>query len=258
MRTKDIQSQIDKRNIQIEKVGVKNIKYPIVVEDKSNGFQHTIAEIDMFVDLPHDHRGTHMSRFLEVLNSYHQEVIIDNLKPLLSDIKKQLNSQKAYIKIRFPYFVKKTAPVSKSTSLLDYDCVFEASLSENFEFKLGVTVPITTLCPCSKEISDFGAHNQRSYVTIMVIYHTFVWLEELIEYAEKSASCEIYPLLKRPDEKFVTEKAFNNPAFAEDIVREITLSLQKDDRIEWFSVESENIESIHNHNAYAFVEKRIL
>ena len=255
MTYKDIQSQTDTRNIQIEKVGVKNIKYPIVVEDRSNKNQHTTADIDIFVDLPHDHRGTHMSRFLEVLNSYHKENIIDNLQSLLCDIKKTLNSQAAYIKIKFPYFIEKTAPVSKSTSLLDYNCEFDAILTEEFIFKLGVTVPITTLCPCSKEISDYGAHNQRSLVSIMVKYNSFIWLEELIEYAEKVASCEIYPLLKRPDEKYVTEKAYNNPAFAEDIVREITLLLQKDERIDWFRVESENIESIHNHNAYACVER---
>jgi GTP cyclohydrolase I len=254
MTHKDIQSQKDLRNIEIEKVGVKNIKYPIIVEDRENKLQNTVADIDIFVDLPHDHRGTHMSRFLEVLNSYHKENLIDNLEPLLKEVKKQLNSETAYIKIKFPYFVQKTAPVSMLTSLLDYSCVFEASLADIFEFKLGVTVPVTTLCPCSKEISDFGAHNQRSYVTVKVIYNTFIWIEELIDYVEKTASCEIYPLLKRPDEKYVTEKAYQNPVFVEDIVREVTLILKKDKRIDWFSVESENIESIHNHNAYAYVE----
>jgi len=249
----DIQSQKDMRQIAIDKVGVKNIKYPIVVEDRENKLQNTVADVDMFVDLPQEHRGTHMSRFLEILNSYHQETLIDSLEPLLEEVKSQLNSKKAYVKIKFPYFIKKTAPVSKITSLLDYECEFEASLSDVFEFKIGVTVPITTLCPCSKEISDFGAHNQRSYVTVKVIYNSFVWIEELVETVEKSASCEIYPLLKRPDEKYVTEKAFENPAFVEDIVRDITLVLKKDKRIDWFSVESENMESIHNHNAYALV-----
>jgi len=252
----DIQSQEDYRNIQIEKVGVKKIRYPIIVEDKHYEKQQTIADIDIFVDLPHNHRGTHMSRFLEVLNNYHKDTIINNLENLCSDIKIALKSEKAYIKLKFPYFIKKTAPVSKINSLLDYDCVFEASLSDKFIFLMGVTVPITTLCPCSKEISLFGAHNQRSYVTIMVRYNEFVWLEELIEIAEKTASCEIYSLLKRPDEKYVTEKAFKNPTFVEDIVRNITLILQSDKRIDWFCVESENIESIHNHNAYAYVEKK--
>jgi len=268
----DIQSQRDYRNVLIDKVGVKNVKYPIVVEDRSNKFQYTVADIDIFVDLPCEYRGTHMSRFLDVLNSYHKETLIDNLEPFLREVKKQLNSKKAYVKIRFPYFIEKTAPISKIKSLLDYDCVFEASLSENFvdkkhdsikyeedakfEFILGVTVPITTLCPCSKEISDFGAHNQRSYVSVKVIYNDFIWIEELVDIVEKTASCEIYPLLKRPDEKYVTEKAFNNPQFAEDIVREVTVRFLEDKRIEWFCVESENIESIHNHNAYACVTKR--
>ena len=195
-----------------------------------------------------------MSRFLEVLNSYHKENLIDNLEALLSDVKKQLNSQKAYIQIRFPYFIEKIAPVSKITSLLDYECVFEACLADVYEFKLGVTVPITTLCPCSKEISDYGAHNQRSYVTVTVLYNDFVWIEELVDIVEKVASCEIYPLLKRPDEKYVTERAFDNPAFVEDIVRDVTLVLKEDSRIVWFRVESENMESIHNHGAYACVE----
>jgi GTP cyclohydrolase I len=249
----DVQSERDLRNIAIDKVGVKNIRYPIVVEDKANKYQNTVAFIDIFVDLPHEHRGTHMSRFMEVLNSYHKETLIDNLEPFLNQVKSRLNSQKAYVNIEFPYFITKTAPVTKMTSLLDYNCVFEASLADKFEFKLSVTVPVTTLCPCSKEISDYGAHNQRSYVTVKIEYNQFVWIEELIDYVEESASCEIYPLLKRPDEKYVTEKAFNNPAFVEDIVRDVTLRLKNDERIKWFCVESENIESIHNHEAYACV-----
>ena len=249
----DIQSQKDHRNIEICKVGVKNIKYPIIVEDRAQKFQNTIAEIDIFVDLHNEHRGTHMSRFLEVLNKYHKETLIDNLETFLKEIRTQLNSQSAFVNIKFPYFVEKEAPVSKIKSLIDYNCIFEASLTNEFSLKIGVVVPITTLCPCSKEISDFGAHNQRSYVTIKAIYNTFIWLEELIEIVEKNASCEIYSLLKRPDEKFVTEKAYNNPMFVEDIVRDITIILQSDNRIKWFSIESDNIESIHNHNAYALI-----
>ena len=253
----DIQSQKDYRQVAIDKVGVKNIKYPIVVEDRRFKTQNTVALIDMFVDLPQEHRGTHMSRFLEVLNSYHKENLIDSLEALLGDVKRQLNSQKAYIRIRFPYFIEKVAPVSKITSLLDYECVFEACLTDVYEFKLGVTVPITTLCPCSKEISAYGAHNQRSYVTVTVLYNAFVWIEELVDIVEKVASSEIYPLLKRPDEKYVTERAFNNPAFVEDIVRDVTLVLRDDERIVWYRVESENMESIHNHGAYACVESDI-
>ena len=249
----DIQGQEDYRNVSIDKVGVKNIKYPIIVEDRNNKIQNTIAEIDIFVELPHHHRGTHMSRFLEVLNSYHKETLIDNLEPFLQEVKNQLHSETAYVQIRFPYFIQKIAPVSKISSLLDYECVFEAFYSDHFEMKLGVTVPVTTLCPCSKEISKYGAHNQRSHVTVKVVYNSFIWLEELVDYVEKTASCEIYPLLKRPDEKFVTEKAYENPVFVEDIVRDLTVILQNDSRVDWFSVESENMESIHNHNAYALV-----
>ena len=251
---KDIQNEKDNREIPIDKVGVKHIKYPIIVEDKKNKFQHTIADIDIFVELPKEHRGTHMSRFLEVLNSYHKETLIDNLEPMLQKVKNRLNSQKSYITIRFPYFIEKVAPVSKISSLLNYDCVFEASLDTEFEFYFGVIVPVCALCPCSKEISDYGAHNQRSYVSLRLKYTSFIWLEEIIEIIERSASCELFPLLKRQDEKYVTEHAFNHPVFVEDIVRNVTEKLKNDPRITWFCVESENIESIHNHSAYAKVE----
>jgi len=251
----DVQSEIDYRSIPLEKVGVKNIKYPIIVEDRSCQIQHTVADIDLFVDLPHHHRGTHMSRFMEVLYQYRQESLIHNLEQLLREVKQRLKSEKAYINIRFPYFMEKIAPVSRLKSLLNYDCFFEVSLAQVLVMILGVSVPITALCPCSKEISRYGAHNQRSYVTVKIISESFIWLEELIEMIEQSGSSEIYPLLKRPDEKYVTEKAYDNPVFAEDLVRSITEQLQKDHRIKWFSVEAENWESIHNHNAYAFVEK---
>jgi len=252
----DIQSQVDKRNITIDKVGVKKVRYPIIVEDRENGIQNTVAELDIFVELPHHHRGTHMSRFIEVLNKFHKENFIKKLPDFLSEIKKSLNADASYTKIRFPYFLKKKAPVSGTESLLSYNCFFEASFHENFDLIIGVKVPVTSLCPCSKEISDFGAHSQRSLVTVKVSFDEFVWLEELIEIVEKSASSEIYPLLKRIDEKFVTETAFKNPAFVEDIVRDITLKLQEDKRIKYYRVESENFESIHNHNAYACVERK--
>ncbi len=251
----DVQNQKDTRRIKIDKVGVKNIHYPIIVEDRANKIQHTTAIIDIYVELPHEYRGTHMSRFLEVLNSYHKETLIDNLEPFLHDIKQKLHSEAAYVNIKFPYFIKKTAPVSNIESLLDYQCEFSAVLNKSFDFIISVNVPVTTLCPCSKEISQYGAHNQRSNVTLKARYKDFIWIEELIAYVEKSASCEIYPLLKRVDEKYVTEKAYENPVFVEDIVRDITLKLKQDKRITWFSIESENFESIHNHSAYAFVEQ---
>ncbi len=251
----DIQSLKDKRNIAIDRVGVKNVKYPIIVDDRENKVQHTVATIDIFVDLPHHHRGTHMSRFIEVLNRYHRETFIANLENFAKDIKKSLNADSSYAVIRFPYFIKKKAPVTKIESLMSYNCSFEVSMTDKFLLTICVEVPITTLCPCSKEVSDYGAHNQRSIVTLKVIAEDFIWIEELIELVESCASCEIYSLLKRSDEKFVTEKAYDNPRFVEDIVREVTLKLKADKRIKAYSVESENFESIHNHNAYACVKK---
>jgi len=248
----DIQNQKDTRKITIDKVGVKGIKYPIVVSDRTNKIQNTIADINFYVELPHYNRGTHMSRFVEVLNHYHQEEIIFNLEKLLAEIKKSLKANASYIEIAFPYFIQKKAPISRIPSYLNYECYFKASLSTDYEFVIGVNVPITTLCPCSKEISLYGAHNQRSEVTVFVQYTEFVWLEELIEMIEQTCSCDIYPLLKRSDEKYVTEKAYDNPMFVEDVVRELTVKLLNDNRIVHFEIESENYESIHNHNAYAY------
>jgi len=250
----DVQSLEDKRNIAIDRVGVKNVRYPIVVEDRENKIQHTVANIDIFVDLPHHHRGTHMSRFIEVLNRFHKESFIDNLEKFMLDIKTSLDADSSYAVIKFPYFIKKKAPVSNIESLMSYDCYFQASMDKNFSLLIGAEVPVTTLCPCSKEVSDYGAHNQRSIVSVKVKADDFIWIEEIIDIVESCASCEIYSLLKRSDEKYVTEKAFDNPRFVEDIVREVTLKLKADKRIKGFSVESENFESIHNHNAYACVK----
>ncbi len=255
MEVRDVQSQQDGRNITIDKVGVKNIHYPIVVEDRARETQHTTAELDIYVQLPHSERGTHMSRFIEVLNRYHEESFIHNLEPFLQDVKSALNADAAFTKIRFPYFMRKKAPVSGIESILSYNCIFEASCKEDYRLEIGVEVPVTTLCPCSKEISDYGAHNQRSMIRIKVSYTDFIWLEELIEYAESSASCEIYSLLKRVDEKHVTEKAYDNPRFVEDVIRELAIKLQNDKRVTHFRIEAENMESIHNHNAYACIER---
>jgi len=255
MSIPDIQNQSDSRKLSIDKVGVKGVRYPIVVEDRANGIQHSVAELNIYVELPHHRRGTHMSRFIEVLNRYHTEAFIGKLESFLMELRTTMKAEAAYVEIKFPYFINKKAPVSHISSLLSYDCCFNASYKDEFNLWIGVSVPVTTLCPCSKEISEYGAHNQRSQVTIQVSYNEFIWLEELISLAERHASCEIYPLLKRSDEKFVTEKAYNNPKFVEDIVREITLELQKDTRITGFHVESENYESIHNHSAYAMISK---
>ncbi|MFO7896583.1 MAG: GTP cyclohydrolase FolE2 [Candidatus Cloacimonadales bacterium] len=249
----DIQSLQDKRNVTIDRVGVKGVRYPIVVDDKRNKQQHTVADIDISVELLHQHRGTHMSRFIEVLNKFHDNLIAD-LENFILEIKNSLDAERAYTKINFPYFVSKKAPVSRIESLLSYNCWFEASYSDRYHLKIGVEVPVTSLCPCSKEISDYGAHNQRSLVTVEVEYEGFVWLEDIIELVESAASCEIYPLLKRVDEKYVTEKAYENPGFVEDMVRDITTKLRSDQRITSFKVEAENFESIHNHSAYACVK----
>jgi GTP cyclohydrolase I len=252
---KDIQSLPDERNVLIDKVGVKGVRYPIIVEDKDNGTQPTIADLDIYVQLPHEHRGTHMSRFLEILNEYHKDSIIENLESFLKEVKIRLHAEASFANVRFPYFLKKKAPVSGIESLLDYNCFFEASYGESYDLVIGVIVPVTSLCPCSKEISEDGAHNQRSHITVRARFKDFVWLEDLIALAEETASCEIYPLLKRVDEKYVTEKAFSRPRFVEDIVREMAVRLRADERITGFRVESENFESIHNHSAYAFVEE---
>jgi GTP cyclohydrolase I len=251
---KDIQNEFDERKVPINKVGIKDVKYPIIVEDKINKTQNTIADLNIYVNLPHQHRGTHMSRFIEVLNEFHKDNLINKLPEFLIEIKKRLKSESAFIEIKFPYFIDKIAPVSNIKSIMSYDCFFNASYQNSYELIIGIKVPITTLCPCSKEISDYGAHNQRSIVTVEFSYNEFIWMEEIIEIVENQASCEIYSLLKRPDEKYVTEKAYDNPKFVEDIVRDVTLKLKEDKRIKWFRVQSENFESIHNHSAYACVE----
>lgn len=253
MTIPDIQSQSDSRRVGIDKVGVKSLRYPILVEDRNNRVQHTVADLNIYVELPHHRRGTHMSRFVEVLNHYHQDMIVGQLDRFLAELRLVMKASAAYVDISFPYFVRKQAPVSGIASLMCYDCFFNAGLAEDYELWIGVVVPVTTLCPCSKEISEAGAHNQRSHITIKLVYSEFVWLEELIEIAESVASCEIYPLLKRPDEKYVTERAYSRPRFVEDIVREVTQILRADARVKRFYVEADSFESIHAHNAYALV-----
>ncbi len=256
MNLKDVQSQKDNRNIPIDKVGVKNITYPIVLLDKHKKQQHTIAKINMYVLLPSHFKGTHMSRFIEILNENKDCIDIRKIGKILKEMQNRLSAEKSYIELNFPYFMEKQAPVTRIASLMSYSCTVEAyGDKQSEELFLTVRVPITSLCPCSKEISDFGAHNQRGIATIKAQLKGFVWIEDLVEIAESSASCDIYSLLKRPDEKYVTEKAYQNPMFVEDIARNITIKLEKDARISHFTVEVENFESIHNHNAYAFIER---
>jgi GTP cyclohydrolase I len=251
----DIQSLKDHRNIEINKVGVKSIRYPITVLDKKNGTQHTIATINMYVNLPHHFKGTHMSRFIEILNRYRQGINIKNISYIMNEMKNSLHAESAHMEIEFPYFIEKEAPVTKAKSLMEYTCKFCGAHNDKLDLVVGVEVPVTTLCPCSKEISKKGAHNQRSIVTVKIRFKKIFWIEDLIKIVEESASSEVYAILKRPDEKYVTEKAYNSPMFVEDVVRNVADKLRKDPNITWFSVESENIESIHKHNAYAFVEK---
>ncbi len=251
----DVQAQRDDRRLAINKVGVKDIRYPIVVKDRSRGHQLTVASINMYVNLPHHFKGTHMSRFLEVLAVHDEAISVDNLPDLLQKVQKRLLAEEAHIELEFPYFMRKAAPVSGAAALMDYRVRFFGTLkAKRYSMILEVMVPVTTLCPCSKEIAEKGAHNQRSHVTVRLRFRKFVWVEEIIELVESNASCQLYPVLKRPDEKYVTERAYDNPRFVEDMVRSVAADLEKDARISWFSVAAENFESIHNHSAYAFID----
>ena len=252
----DLQKSRDTRQIAIDKVGVKDIRYPIVVQDKHRHQQHTVARVNMYVDLPEHFKGTHMSRFIEVLNLYHGEISVENLETILAEMKQRLEADRAHLELDFPYFIEKTAPVSGARSLLEYQCRMLATLADDFDFLLEASIPVTSLCPCSKEISERGAHNQRSIVTVQIRYSEHIWLEDLISWVEECASCQVYSLLKREDEKAVTEQAYDNPMFVEDMVRAVTEKLRSVPTINWFVVQCENFESIHNHSAYAMVEGR--
>jgi GTP cyclohydrolase I len=250
----DPQSRRDGRGISIDMVGVRGLRYPITVMDKERGFQHTVGTFKLFVNLPHRFKGTHMSRFLELLNKYHGSINIQRIPRILYAMKKNLNAQEAHLEVSFPYFIKKTAPVSKAESFMEYRCTLHGVSKSKPVMTLTVQVPITTLCPCSRDISKYGAHNQRSIVTLSVRFREMVWIEDLVRLVEDSASCEIYPLLKREDEKYVTERAYDRPMFVEDVIRSVASKVEKDPNILSYVVDSENFESIHSHNVYARVE----
>lgn len=252
---KDIQNQKDDRNIDIDKVGIKDIKYPITVRDKEIKTQQTVAMINMYVNLPRNYKGTHMSRLIEILNEHDRSISIQNFSDILLTMKERLNAESAHIEISFPYFIMKSSPVTHSQGLMEYQCTFKGSINNGKDLVIMINVPITTLCPCSKEISDSGAHNQRGEIRLQVRFKKFVWIEDLIKLAEGCASCDVYSVLKREDEKYVTERAYQNPKFVEDVVRDVAKELEKNPNITWFAVESENFESIHNHNAYAYIER---
>ena len=256
----DVQNRPDRRGIPINKVGVNQLRYPIVVLDRAHEKQHTIATVSMSVNLNEHFKGTHMSRFVEVLNEHREDMTMWTLPHILYNLKKRLQAECAHLEMEFPYFIERSAPVSGATALMDYQCTFIGdSLNGQDDFTLRVKVPVTSLCPCSKEISDYGAHNQRGIITVDVRGERdgrpeMIWIEEVVEIAEQCASAPVYALLKRPDERHVTMQAYDNPAFVEDIVRNLALRLQNDERVVWFRVQAENYESIHNHNAFACIE----
>lgn len=258
---KDVQKSRDRRGIHIDQVGVSDLRYPIAVLDRDNKEQHTVGIFALSVDLPHHFKGTHMSRFVEVLNEHHGEITLRTVPAMFQKLKQRLEAERAHIEVAFPYFVTKAAPISGAKAMVDLNCTFIAEANHRTQdFLLKVEVPVTSLCPCSRDISDYGAHNQRGFITFLVRTRqnpkgerAFVWIEELMDIAERSASAPIYALLKRPDERHVTMQAYDNPVFVEDMVRNAGAILKKDKRIEWFEVRAVNQESIHNHSAFAVV-----
>ena len=268
----DIQSQRDTRDVPLQKVGIKGLEYPVRVLDKANKTQGTSGVVDLFVNLPQHFKGTHMSRFIEIFHKYHTDLSMKQFLALLQEIREKLEAERAFGTISFPFFMEKKAPVSGQPGMMAYRCTYEGTVSAQGEhhFLVSVEVPVTTLCPCSKAISQYGAHNQRGKVVVKLESKGFFWIEDVIAVVEEAASSGLYSVLKRADEKFVTERAYENPRFVEDVVREVYLGLQNfrgDDGVlgevgardeeccfRWFSVEAENFESIHNHNAYAYAE----
>ena len=252
----DVQGRSDPRRIPINKVGIKDNFHPVRVRDRSGGEQHTVANFNMYVALPHNFKGTHMSRFVEVLHHHEREISVESFRQMLAEMTRRLDATTGHIEMSFPYFVMKQAPVSGVASLMNYQASLIGEIRDGLEeMWLGVVVPVTSLCPCSKRISERGAHNQRSHITIRARVREHLWLEELIDVAEQEASSELFGILKRPDEKHVTERAYDNPKFVEDIVRDVAVRLNAEPRVRAYVVEAENFESIHNHSAYALVEE---
>jgi GTP cyclohydrolase I len=258
----DVQSTPDSRKLAIDQVGIKAIRHPVRIRERPStersapGVQHTIALFNMYVGLPHHFKGTHMSRFVEILEAHEREITVETFQVMLREMIEKLEAEEGRIEMTFPYFIEKKAPVSGVKSLMDYEVTFTGVIRrKKASFTMKVVVPVTSLCPCSKKISERGAHNQRSHVTVTARTSGFVWIEEVVDLVEKQASSELYGLLKRPDEKYVTERAYDNPKFVEDLVRDVASVLNLDERIEAYVVESENFESIHNHSAYALIER---
>ncbi len=252
----DVQSAPAEVALSIDRVGVKHLMLPLVVRDRAQGVQHTVARVDLGVDLPAAFKGTHMSRFVEALENWKEELDYHSFKALLADIRQRLSARKAYAVFRFPYFLKQASPKSGSPGWMSYECTLTGEMAgEAMVFTLAVDVPVMTVCPCSLAISDQGAHSQRAMVRVMARFTGFLWLEDLIEIAEASASSPVYTLLKREDEKHVTESAFAKPTFVEDVVRGAAQRLDRHLQVSWYRVEVESFESIHAHSAFASIEK---
>ena len=259
---KDVQNQLDSRGVEIQKVGIKDFELPIVIQRKDAKDKVIYASATCGVSLPAHYKGTHMSRFVEVLNEWRGKKTLD-IKNCVEAIVEKLDAKSGYLKFDFKYFIDKRSPITGISAPMCYDCTFEGILDnwqeddEEYRFYLGVKVPVTTLCPCSKEISNYGAHNQRAIVSVKVTYpeEEHIWIEDLVSSVEKTASSELYPLLKREDEKFVTERAYDNPKFVEDVLRDVVLMLRSNDIIDSFEVECESLESIHNHSAWALQQE---
>ena len=254
----DMQNERDDRNLPIDRVGVKSLRFPVEVREKSGGVQRTVATVALAVDLPHHYKGTHMSRFVEILNSHGNCLDVRSMASLPQELLDRLDARRAHVSFEFPFFRSKSAPVTRKEGLMDYEVRFEvdAEKEDGVDFVLTVMVPVTTLCPCSKAISNRGAHNQRGMVTYAIRFSEPVWIEDAVDLVERSASSELYSLLKRPDEKEVTERAYDHPVFVEDLVRNVASRSEAHGMITWYRIEAENFESIHNHNAYAVIEKR--
>lgn len=252
---RDIQNEKDTREIPLEKVGVRGVKYPVSVLDKKNKIQNTTAVVNLFVNLPHNYKGTHMSRFIEIFHKYYKDISMYHFLDMLEEIRTKLDAQKSFGTVSFPYYIEKKAPQSGTPGIMEYNCSYEGEVSEGGErkFYVSVEVPVATLCPCSKAISDYGAHNQRGIVRVRLLYKDFFWIEDVISIIENCASTPLYTVLKRRDEKYVTEYEYDNPRFVEDVVREVYIGI-KSLGFERFYIEAETEESIHNHNAYAYAE----
>lgn len=257
---KDTQNERDTRQISIDRVGVRGVRYPIVVSDKEQRTQSTVATLALMVDLPEQYKGTHMSRFVEALHEHRRYLDVHSAVRLPARLLRKLPAQRARVEIEFPFFRLKKAPVTGMEGMMDYDVrfVIDAERNQPGTFTLTIKVPVTTLCPCSKAMSEHGAHNQRGVVTYSVRFSgTAVWIEDLIDLVEDCASCQLYSLLKRPDEKYVTDKAYDNPVFVEDLVRNVAVATERYNAFSWYRIEAENFESIHNHSAYACVERTL-